>query len=48
MPTFLLITTPQQRCARLVYKSIKLQYKDVELELSSGDKILGVQINENL
>ena len=32
----LLITTPQRR-ARLVHKSIKLKYKDVELELTSGD-----------
>ena len=43
----LLITTPQRR-ARLVHKSIKLKYKDVELELTSGDIILGVHINENL
>ena len=36
----LLITTPQRR-ARLVNKSIKLQYKDIDLELTSGDECLG-------
>ena len=43
----LLITTPQRR-GRLANKSVKLQYKDMHLELTTGDKILGIQINENL
>ena len=29
-------------------QSLELKYKDVNLELTSGDKILGVNINENL
>ena len=42
-----LITTPQKR-SRLVNQSLILKYKDVNLEVTSGDKILGVHINENL
>ena len=42
-----LITTPQT-CAQLVNKTLWLHYKNVNLELTTGDKILGVYINENL
>ena len=43
----MLITTSQKR-ARLQNKSISLKYNDVSLTLTSGDTILGLQINENL
>ena len=43
----LLVTTPQKR-ARLENKNILLKYKDVNLQLTTGDKILGIHINENL
>ena len=43
----MLIATSQKR-ARLHNKSISLKYNDVSLTLTTGDKILGLQINENL
>ena len=43
----LLITTPQKR-SHLKDNNLSLHYKDVNLELTTGDKILGVYINENL
>ena len=43
----LLITTPQKR-SQLVNKNLSLHYKDVNLEITAGDKILGVYINEKL
>ena len=43
------MTTPQKR-ARLEYKNILLKCKDVNLKLTTGNKILGLHtcINENL
>ena len=41
----ILITTPQKR-SRMANKSLALKYKDINLELTTGDKILGVHINE--
>ena len=43
----ILITTPQKR-SRLVNQPLRLKYKDVTLEVTTGDKILGIHINENL
>ena len=43
----LLVTTPQKR-GRLENNSFLLKYKDVNLQLTTGDKILGIHINENL
>lgn len=43
----LLITTPHKRGKNENY-NLNLKYKDIPLELTTGDKILGVNINQNL
>ncbi len=43
----MLITTRQRR-AILADNSLKLAYNDINLKITTGDKILGLKINENL
>ena len=44
----LLITTSQKRSRLLNSKSLSLKYDNITLDITSGDKILGVYINQNL
>lgn len=41
------ITTPQKR-ARLGNSQLKVSFKNIEIKVTTGDKLLGVNINENL
>ncbi len=43
----MLITTRQRR-AIMTNEEIRLAYNDISLEITTGDKILGLKINEHL
>ena len=43
----LLVTTPQKR-AKLVNNKLLLTYNNIELKLTTGDKILGMHIDEHM
>lgn len=46
--TKVLLITTQQKGSQWVNKDLSLHYKDFNLELTTGDKLIGVHINENL
>ncbi len=46
--TKVMLITTRQRRAILADNAINLAYNDINLEVTTGDKILGLKINENL